>query len=195
VPSLDMERASPSASPRRRGRSPASSGRRVRARAPGAGRPASSGRGGGGRRRREPVRPVRDLQGGPGEGGDGREALSRIHVSRRSPATRWKRSCPAGCPRRSPGSTPARPRPRSSRDVRRRRRAYAEACRVFRNCLSALRALAPRGDAGRPRRKGEPPASAVLTPWGPSLPTGRGSSVTSSERPIPSFSCDGPRAA
>jgi len=71
----------------------------------------------------------------------------------RSPATRWKRSCPAGCPRRSPVRRPARPRPRSSRDVRRRRRAVRGGVpRVPELPFRAARARS-RGDAGRPRRE------------------------------------------
>jgi len=113
----------------------------------------------------------------------------------RSPATRWKRSCPVGCPRRSPGSTPGSP---SSSAFP--RRSPTPTCRTRRRAafselpLRAARAR-PRGDAGRPRRERGTAGFGGPYAVGP-LPADRaGSSATSSERPIPSFSCDGPRAA
>jgi hypothetical protein len=92
-------------------------------------------------------------------GGDGREALSRIRVSRAFTCHQME----ALLSRRLPGELSrfdARlalvlglPETFADADV-----AYAEACRVFRNCLSALRALARRGTRVVLAGKGEPAA-------------------------------------
>src|SRR5512141_2973406 len=129
-------------------------GRRVRARAPGAGRPASSRRGGGGRRRREPVRPVRDLQGGPGEGGGGgggpapHPRLPGVHLPPDGSAP-----VPPAARGALPVRRPARRRPRSSRNVRRRRRAVPGGVPRLPELSFRAADARPRGDADRPCRE------------------------------------------
>lgn len=93
-------------------------------------------------------------------GGDAREALSRILVSRAFTCHQME----ALLSRRLPGALArfdARialvlglPETFADADV-----PYAEACRVFRNCLSSLRRLARRGTRVVLAGKGEPPAS------------------------------------
>src|SRR5512135_3148834 len=93
-------------------------------------------------------------------GGDAREALARIRVSRAFTCHQME----ALLSRRLPGALSrfdARlalvlglPETFADADV-----PYAEACRVFRNCLSALRGLARRGTRVVLVGKGEPPAS------------------------------------
>ena len=92
-------------------------------------------------------------------GGDGKEALSRIHVSRAFTCHQME----AFLSQRLPGALSrfdARlalimglPETFSDADV-----PYAEACRVFRNCLSALRRVALAGTRVILVGRGEPPA-------------------------------------
>jgi hypothetical protein len=92
-------------------------------------------------------------------GGDGKEALERIRVSRAFTCHQME----ALLPRRLPGALSrfdARlalimglPETFSDADV-----PYAEACRVFRNCLSALRRIALSGTRVVLVGRGEPPA-------------------------------------
>jgi len=101
-------------------------------------------------------------------GGDGREALSRIRVSRAFTCHQME----ALLSRRLPGALSrfdARlalvlglPETFADADV-----PYAEACRVFRNCLSALRRLARRGTRVVLVGKGEPPAKGGRYAVGP----------------------------
>ena len=101
-------------------------------------------------------------------GGDGREALSRIRVSRAFTCHQME----ALLSRRLPEALSrfdARlalvlglPETFADADV-----PYAEACRVFRNCLSALRRLARGGARVVLVGKGEPPASVGPCAVGP----------------------------
>lgn len=101
-------------------------------------------------------------------GGDGREALSRIRVSRAFTCHQME----ALLSRRLPGALArfdARlalvlglPETFADADV-----PYAEACRVFRSCLSALRGLARRGTRVVLAGKGEPPARGSRYAVGP----------------------------
>ena len=128
-------------------------------------------------------------------GGDGKEALERIRVSRAFTCHQME----ALLSRRLPGALSrfdARlalimglPESFSDADV-----PYAEACRVFGNCLSALRRIALSGTrvvlVGRGNRR-----QRTTVPSDPPPPTGRGSSGTSSGRRNPSFSCNGAKSA
>ena len=106
-------------------------------------------------------------------GGDGREALSRIHVSRAFTCHQME----ALLSRRMPEALSrfdARlalvlglPETFADPDV-----PCAEASRVFRNCLSALRALARGGTRVVLAGKGEPPEKGVRHAAGP-VPAGR----------------------